>query len=243
MPPCLLLVLIHMKEPISPLPPLSKIAWSAIALLWYHSQAFCTHAIHFFCPTGTQVWGRGCERGEAYFLWPGTPTSFPLWALAQLDPRRQFPRQRRCPWCLLQVCTMQCWQHFPSDIIDKHGGLCMCGVCVCVCMCVCVYVCVCGVCVCVRGGVKVSIGRGQYLSVRAYNIIIAVQVASIASATAPSFVWRGWRGSSLWEVWRKIDVCLEHLPNLKSKAKKLVCVISLPRPLYKCSWQHSRPLL
>jgi len=64
----------------------------------------------------------------------------------------------------------------------------MCGVCVCVCMCVCVYVCVCGVCVCVRGGVKVSIGRGQYLSVRAYNIIIAVQVASIASATAPSFV-------------------------------------------------------
>jgi len=52
-------------------------------------------------------------------------------------------------------------------------------------------------------------------------------------------IWQYYVKYALWQLyvegWLEIDFCSEHMPNLNSKAKKLVSFhpASLPRPLYK----------
>lgn len=74
------------------------------------------------------------------------------------------------------------------------------------------------------------------MSCASQNRYIYMQIALLASATAPSFT------SVSGRMWahpcrRSDEKLLEHVLNLIGNTKKLnnVCAVSLPRPLYKRS--------
>ena len=94
--------------------------------------------------------------------------------------------------------------------------------------------------------VKVSNGGAQEDSCvhNPFNKVskIIIQVASLNSATVPSFTVSGTTqvpGQLPTGIWQKTDFHSEHVQNLISKAKKLVNIhnVSLPSPLYKWGWE------